>query len=89
MLYTSTDAPVRASLDTDETDTLNAGRYRDANARLRLNGKGQPVAIRRVVSMRKGSFATRRYQVVKPDGIASLSPSKYRAWENRRSRPVN
>jgi hypothetical protein len=89
MQYTSDAPPVR-SLDVAGTETVNAGRYRDANARLRLNQKGQPVAIRRVVSLgQPGSFARHRYQVVTPAGIRAFSGSKIRTWEEKRSHPVN
>lgn len=68
MQYTSDAPPVR-SLDVEGTPTVNAGRYEDANCRLRLNSKGQPLAIRRVVSLgQPGSFATDRHQVVMPSG---------------------
>jgi len=90
MLYSTTEAPVRTSLNVDGTDTANASRYDDANARLRLNGRGQPVAIRRVVALQQpGSPAVRRYQAVTPRGIVSLSRSSLRAWTEQRSHPVN
>jgi len=90
MLYRTTEAPVRTSLNVDGTDTANASRYDDANARLRLNAKGQPVAIRRVVALgQPGSFATQRYQAVTPRGIVSLSHSSLKVWEEKRSHPVN
>ena len=89
MLYRTKDAPVRTSLNVDGTDTANAGTYQDANCHLRLNRKGQPVAIRRVVALQQpGSPAVRRYQAVIPRGIVSLSHSSLKAWEQR-SHPVN
>lgn len=89
MQYTS-DAPSVRSLDVAGTDTVNAGRYRDANARLRLNRQGLPLAIRRVVSLGKpGSFAQQRHQVVKPDRIVALSGSSFRAWDRAFGQPVN
>ncbi|PQJ26753.1 hypothetical protein BSZ35_19080 [Salinibacter sp. 10B] len=89
MLYTSDIPPVR-SLDVEGTPTVNASRYEDANCRLRLNSKGQPLAIRRVVSLgQPGSFATNRHQVVMPSGIVALSGSAFRAWDRAIGRPVN
>ena len=68
-------------LSPSRSDTVN---------RLRLNSKGQPVAIRRVVALQKpGSPAVRRYQAVTPRGIVSLSRASLKAWEEKRSHPVN
>jgi hypothetical protein len=90
MLYRTTEAPVRTSLDVASTDTPNAGTYDDSNARLRLNSKGQPVAIRRVVALQQpGSPAVSRYQAVTPRGIVSLSHSSLKAWDEKRAHPVN
>ena len=90
MLYRSTEAPVRTSLDLASAETANAGAYDDANARLRLNGQGRPVAIRRVVSLgQPGSFARQRYQAVTPRGIVSLSRSSLKTWDEKRAHPVN
>ena len=90
MLYRTKDAPVRTSFDVTSAETDNASRYDDPNARLRLNAKGQPVAIRRVVTLgQPGSFATQRYQAVTPRGIVSLSHSSLKVWEEKRSHPVN
>ena len=90
MLYRTNDAPVRTSLDLAGTETVNAGRYDDPNARLRLNGRGQPVALRRVVSIgQPGSFAQTRYQAVTPARVVSLSHSSLSAWVDNRSHPVN
>ena len=90
MLYSTAEAPVRTSLDLADADTPNAGTYDDSNARLRLNRKGQPVAIRRVVALQQpGSPAVSRYQAVTPRGIVSLSHSSLKAWTEQRSHPVN
>ena len=89
MLYRTKDAPVRTSLDLASAETANAGRYQDANCRLRLNGQGLPVAIRRVVSLgQPGSFARQRYQAITPRTVVGLSHSSLKAWEQR-SHPVN
>lgn len=86
----SVDAPPVRSLDVASTPTPNGRRYDEPNARLRLNAKGQPVAIRRVVSIgQPGSFATQRYQAVTPKGVVGLSHSSLSAWEEQRSHPVN
>lgn len=75
------------SLDVAGTETINASAYVSPNCRLRLNDKGQPVALRRVVSIgQPGSFATQRSQVVTPDGVVSLSRSSLKA---RDAPPVN
>ena len=90
MLYRTKDAPVRTSLDVASTDTPNAGTYDESNARLRLNRKGQPVAIRRVVALQQpGSPAVSRYQAVTPRGIVSFSHSSLKAWTEQRSQLVN
>lgn len=82
--------PSSRSLDVAGTPTANHGRYQEANCRLRLNRKGQPVAIRRVVALQQpGSPAVSRYQAVTPRGVVSLSHSSLKAWEQNRSRPVN
>ena len=85
----SQNAPSR-SLDVAGTETVNAGTYDDPNARLRLNGQGLPVALRRVVSLgQAGSFAQTRYQAVTPARVVSLSHSSLSAWMDSRSHPVN
>ena len=72
------------------SDTENGHRYQSPNARLRLNGQGRPVAIRRVVTIgQPGSFASQRYQVVKPNGVVGLSHASLSSWEEKRSHPVN
>ncbi|WP_103019375.1 hypothetical protein [Salinibacter altiplanensis] len=77
-------------LSPSRSDTVNGHRYQNPNARLRLNSKGQPVAIRRVVALQQpGSPAVRRYQAVTPRGIVSLSRASLKAWEEKRSHPVN
>lgn len=86
----NSNVPSTRSLDIEGTPTVNAGRYEDANCRLRLNSKGQPLAIRPVVAYgQPGSFATKRHQVVMPSGITALSGSSFRAWDRRYGRPVN
>lgn len=86
----SVDAPPVRSLDVADTDTANAGTYDNPNARLRLNGQGRPVAIRRVVALQqRGSAAVSRYQAVTPRGIVSLSHASLSSWEEKRSHPVN
>ena len=70
--------------------TVNGHRYQSPNARLRLNRKGQPIAIRRVAALQQpGSAAASRYQVVTPRRIVSLSHSALRSWESQYGRPVN
>ncbi len=70
--------------------TVNGARYRDANARLRLNGQGRVVAIRRVVALQQpGSAAVQRYQAVTPRGVVGLSHASLSSWEENRSHPVN
>lgn len=83
-------APPSRSLDLDASESVNAARYCNLNYRLRLNAKGQTVAVRRVVGIgQPGSFATQRYQAVTPRGIVRLSHSSLSAWEEQRSHPVN
>jgi hypothetical protein len=78
------------SASPSRSDCENSHRYQSPNARLRLNGQGRPVAIRRVVALQQpGSPAVSRYQAVTPRGIVSLSHSSLKAWEQKRSRPVN
>ena len=77
MLYRSTEAPVRTSLDLADAETANAGAYDDANARVRLAAtNGLPIAFRRIVVTNAGSFATRRVQGVTAKGITDLSSSE-------------
>lgn len=83
----SVDAPPVRSLDVAGTETVNTGAYASPNCRLRLNGQGLPIAIRRSVSIGKpGSFATQRYQVVAPRKVVSLSHSSLKTWD---AHPVN
>ena len=85
----SQNAPSR-SLDVAGTETVNAGTYDDPNARVRLNGRGQPVAFRRVVSLgQPGPFAQTRYQAVTPARVVSLSRSSLKTWDEKRAHPVN
>lgn len=90
MLYTSTDAPVRISLDLQSTGTPNAGRYSQSNARVRLAAvSGLPIAFRRVLVMRSGSFATRRWQGVTAKGTTALPSSKAKRLMSGATRPLN
>ena len=89
MLYQSPGPPVR-SIEIASTPTPNKGRYQDSNCLLRLNGQGRPVAIRPVHSVgQPGSFASRRFQVIKPNGIVALSYSALIAWMKEEVHPVN
>jgi hypothetical protein len=89
MLYRS-EGPSVLSVDIASTPTPNQKRYHDSNCLLRLNGQGRPVAIRPISTLgRSGSFARRRYQVVKPNGIAWLSQSALSAWMAEVAHPVN
>ncbi|MCS3827555.1 hypothetical protein GGP85_003025 [Salinibacter ruber] len=89
MLYQSPGPPVR-SLDVAGTNTLNRRRYTDPNCLLRLNRQGRPVAIRPVKGVgQPGSFACRRYQVIRPNGIVALSRSALIAWMKEDARLVN
>ncbi|WP_118827694.1 hypothetical protein [Salinibacter ruber] len=77
-------------LSPSRSDSENGHRYQSSNCRLRLNGQGRPVAIRRVVALQQpGSAAVQRYQVVKPNGVVGLSHASLSSWEERRSHPVN
>ena len=60
--------------------TKNAHRYQRPSARVKLSPQGRPVAFRRVtaLSQQPGSFAVRRYQIVKPTEITAVSPARYR-----------
>jgi len=90
MLYRTQEAPVRASLDTDETNTSNAGRYSQPNARVRLAGcNGLPIAFRRVVCMSEGSFATQRWQGITAKGITGLSSSEAERLLEEATMPLN
>jgi hypothetical protein len=72
------------------SDTENGHRYQSPNARLRLNGQGRVVAIRRVVALQQpGSAAVQRYQAVTPRGVVGLSHASLSSWEEKRSHPVN
>lgn len=89
MLYQSPGPPVR-SLDIGSTPTPNHRRYHDPNCLLRLNRQGRPVAVRPVKGIgQPGSFACRRFQVIKPNGIVALSYSALIAWMKEVARPVN
>jgi len=89
MNYNPDASPVR-SLDVASTLTSNLGRYQNQNCLLRLNGQGRAVAIRPVRGVgQPGSFACRRFQVIKPNGIVVLSQSALRAWMRDVARLVN
>lgn len=84
------EAPVRASLDTDKTDTPNAGRYSQPNARVRLAAcNGLPIAFRRVVRMNEGSFATQRWQAVTAKGTTALPSSEAERLHEKATVPLN
>jgi hypothetical protein len=69
--------PTSRSLDVTGTETANASRYSQPNARVRLAScNGLPIAFRRVTCMNTGSFATRRVQAVTAKGITDLSSSE-------------
>jgi hypothetical protein len=90
MLYSTSPSPVRASLDVEETPTVNAGRYRNADARVRLAScNGLPIAFRGVVVMNEGSFATRRVQAVTAKGITALSTTKAQYLHDNATHPLN
>jgi hypothetical protein len=89
MNYDPDASPVR-SLGVASTPTPNGRRYHDPNCLLRLNRQGRPVAIRPVKGVgQPGSFASRRFQVIKPNGIVALSRSALIAWMKEDARPVN
>ena len=90
MLYRSTEAPVRTSLDLADAETVNAGAYDDANARVRLAAtNGLPIAFRRVTCMSAGSFATRRVQGITAKGITDLSSSEAERLLEEATIPLN
>jgi hypothetical protein len=87
---TSASAMSNPQLSPSRSDTENGHRYQSPNCRLRLNGQGRPVAIRRVVALQQpGSAAVTRYQAVTPRGVVGLSHSSLSAWVSKRSHPVN
>jgi len=90
MLYRTKDAPVRTPLDVASAETVNAGAYDDANARVRLAAtNGLPIAFRRVTCMNAGSFATRRVQGVTAKGITDLSSSEAERLLEEATIPLN
>ena len=90
MLYRTKDAPVRTSFDVASAETVNAGAYDDANARVRLAAtNGLPIAFRRVTCMNAGSFATRRVQAVTAKGITDLSSSEAERILQEATIPLN
>ena len=90
MLYRSTEAPVRTSLDLADAGTVNAGAYDDVNARVRLAAtNGLPIAFRRVTCMNAGSFVTRRVQGITAKGITDLSSSEAERLLEEATIPLN
>ena len=90
MLYSTTEAPVRTSLDLADAETANAGRYSHSNARVRLAAcNGLPIAFRRVTCMNAGSLATRRVQAVTAKGITDLSSSEAERLLQEATIPLN
>ena len=90
MLYRSTEAPVRTSLDLGSAETANAGHYSQPNARVRLAAcNGLPIAFRRMTCMNAGSFATHRVQGVTAKGITDLSPSEAERLLEEATIPLN
>ena len=68
-----------------DVQTVNAGRYRHANARVGIAAcNGLPIAFRRVHAVgRPGSFATTRFQSVTAAKITGLSAAKMRRLEGQ------
>jgi hypothetical protein len=64
-----------------EVRTVNAARYRHANARVGIaKCNGLPIAFRRVVALSQpGSFAVTRYQGITAHKITPLSADKMRS----------
>ena len=67
-----------------DVQTVNAGRYRHANARVGIAAcNGLPIAFRRVhAAGRPGTFATTRFQSVTAAKITGLSAAKMRRLES-------
>ena len=90
MLYRSTEAPVRTSLDLASAETANAGAYDGPNARVHLAAtNGLPIAFRRIVVMNAGSFATQKWQAVTAKGITDLSSSEAERLLQEATIPLN
>ena len=90
MLYSTTEAPVRTSLDVASAETVNAAAYDDANARVRLAAtNGLPIAFRRVVVMSSGSFAAQKWQAVTAKGTTALPSSKAERLHEKATVPLN
>jgi hypothetical protein len=70
--------------------TVNAGRYRHANARVGIAAcNGLPIAFRRITVIgQPGSFATTRFQSVTAAKITGLSAAKMRRLA-RQLHPLN
>jgi len=83
-------APTSRSLDLTGTETANAGRYSQPNARVRLAAcNGLPIAFRRVVVMNSGSFATQRWQAVTAKGTTALPSSEVERLHEKATVPLN
>jgi hypothetical protein len=90
MIYATTDAPVRASLELESTDTANADRYSQPNAHVRLAAvNGCPIAFRCVIRMNEGSFATQCWQAVTAKGTTALPPSEAQRLHDEATLPLN
>jgi hypothetical protein len=77
MMTNSENHPSVRSLDVAGTKTPNRGRYARADATVKLNPQGLPVAWRRIVCLgQPGSFATQRYQLVTPIGIRDVTAER-------------
>ena len=75
---------------TSEVQTVNARRYRCANALVGIaRCNGLPIAFRRICAVsRPGSFASTRYQSVTAAKITGLSAGKMRSL-TKRLHPLN
>jgi len=75
----SNSAPSVRSLDVAGTKTPNRGRYARADATVKLNPQGLPVAWRRVCAIgQPGSFAAQRWQIITPRVVKDVPSSTAR-----------
>ena len=82
--------PTSRSLDVADTETANASRYSQLNARVRLAScNGLPIAFRRVTCINAGSFATQKWQSVTAKGITNLSSSEAERLLQEATIPLN
>jgi hypothetical protein len=82
--------PTSRSLDVAGTETANASRYSQPNARVRLAAtNGLPIAFRRIVVMNAGSFATQKWQAVTAKGITDLSSEQAQRLVGEATIPLN